>query len=101
MAAEGVDLLSPRVVDFEHCFPDEDSARRFREAALSQVTVAELIPPDEDYGSGWEVQCRQRMVPTHAAISETELRLAAIAERFGGHSDGWGSSSNPDGSPAE
>jgi regulator of ribonuclease activity B len=72
MAAQGSDLVSPRMMDFED--PEEDR--------------------------GWEVQCRHRMVPTHAAITQTERRLADVAERFGGYADGWGSLSNPDGSPA-
>ena len=60
---------------------------------------ARVLPPDDD--RGWEVQCRQRMVPTHAAITQTETRLAAIAEQFDGYANGWGSMSNADGSPAE
>ena|SRR5688572_12403927 len=101
MASDGIDLSSPRIVDFEHCFPDEASARRFREAVRGSVLEARLLEPDLEEGAGWEVQCRQRMIPTHAAITETEQRLAAVAEACGGYADGWGSSSNPDGSPAE
>jgi len=99
MAATGVDLVSPRVMDFEHCFPDERSARAFHEAVVGTVLEARLIPAEPKKGSGWEVQCRQRMVPTHATITETEARLAAIARKFGGYPDGWGTLSNPDGSP--
>lgn len=98
---DGVDLASPRVVDFEHCFPDEQSAKRFYGAVVRTVLEARLIPPDPAHGSGWEVECRQRMIPTHAAITETESRLAAIANQFGGYPDGWGSLSNPDGSPTK
>jgi hypothetical protein len=101
MAAQGIDMESPRVVDFEHCFPDEQSARAFREAIQSTVLETRVYAPDPEHGTGWEVQCRQRMVPTHHAITETEERLAAVARKFSGHPDGWGSLSNPDGSPAE
>jgi hypothetical protein len=100
MAATGVDLVSPRVMDFEHCFPNEHSARAFHEAVRETVLKARLIPPEPKEGSGWEVQCRQRMIPTHAAITETEAKLAAVARKFGGYPDGWGTLSNPDGSPA-
>jgi hypothetical protein len=100
MAATGVDLVSPRVMDFEHCFPDEAAARAFHEAVRGTVLEARLIPAEPEEGTGWEVQCRQRMIPTHAAITETESRLAAIAREFGGYPDGWGTLSNPDGSPA-
>ncbi len=100
MADQGIDLVSPRMMDFEHCFPDEAAARGFLAAVGGTILEANLFPPDPEDGRGWEVQCRERMVPTHAAISETELRLANVAARFGGHPDGWGSLSNPDGSPA-
>src|SRR5687767_12206745 len=90
MAADGVDLESLRVVDFEHCFPDETSAKRFRDEVRGSVLDAGLTPPTET-GTGWEVRCRVRMRPSHAAITETERRLAASAERFGGYAAGWGS----------
>ena len=100
LAAQGIDLVSPRIIDFEHCFPDEAGARGFLAEIERTVREAKLIPPDPARGSGWEVQCREQMVPTHAAITETERRLAHVAGRFGGYPDGWGSLSNPDGSPA-
>ena len=100
MAADGIDLVSPRVIDFEHCFPSESSARAFRAAVLATVLEANVMAPDAEIGSGWEVQCRVKMIPTHAAITETEARLAGLAENFSGFPDGWGSLSNPDGSPA-
>jgi hypothetical protein len=101
MAAGGVDLSSPRVLDFEHCFPDEKSARHFFDAVSGTVLEARLIQPDPAKRTGWEMQCRQRMIPTHAAITKMETKLATVANRFGGHPDGWGTMSNPDGSPAE
>jgi hypothetical protein len=100
MAAQGIDLVSPRIVDFEHCFPGEASARSFLSAIDGTVLEARLIRPDPENERGWEVQCRERMVPTHDAITQTEARLAHVAARFGGYADGWGSLSNPDGSPA-
>jgi hypothetical protein len=100
MAEQGIDLASPRMMDFEHCFPNEASARKFLAAVVGTVQEAKLFPPAPEDGRGWEVQCRDRMVPTHKAITETEDRLAMIAAGFGGYPDGWGSLSNPDGSPA-
>jgi hypothetical protein len=99
MAAQGIDLVSPRMMDFEHCFPDEAAARGFLAAVAGTVQEAKLFPPDPEQESGWEVQCCQRMVPTHSAITETERRLARIAAQFRGYPDGWGTLSNPDGSP--
>ena len=100
MAEQGIDLISPRMVDFEHCFPNEAAARGFLASVVGTVREANLFSPDPEDGRGWEVQCRERMVPTHTAITETERRLAKVAVCFGGHPDGWGSLSNPDGSPA-
>jgi hypothetical protein len=100
MAAEGIELVSPRIVDFEHCFPDETAARGFLAAVEGTVLEGRLLRPDPENGRGWEVQCRERLVPTHAAITQTEQRLAEVAVRFGGYADGWGSLSNPDGAPA-
>jgi len=100
MAAQGINLVSPRMMDFEHCFPDEAAARGFLVAVDGAVREAKLFPPDPEQGRGWEVQCREWMVPTHSAITETERRLARVAARFGGYPDGRGSLSNPDGSPA-
>ncbi len=104
MATQGINLTLPRTIDFEHRFPDEASARQFHAAAQGMVDEARLFPPDpedEEGDAGWEVQCRQRMVPTHASITRVETRLGALAETFGGQSDGWGTLRNPDGSPAQ
>jgi Regulator of ribonuclease activity B len=101
MAADGIDLVSPRIVDFEHCFPNEASARAFHTAVLATVLKAKLVYPEPEEGNGWEVQCKVRLIPSHAAITETELRLGDLARSFGGSPDGWGSLSNPDGSPAD
>ena len=102
MAAHGIDLTSLRVVDFEHVFPDESSARAFAEAVCGQVLEARVREPDpDDDAAGWEVQCRQRLVPTHAEITAWEAKLASSAAQFGGRPDGWGTLSEPDGSPSE
>ncbi len=101
MAAHGIDLHSPRVVDFEHRFPDAQSAQAFYDAVASTLLETVVHAPDMDDANGWQVQCRARLIPTHEAIAETELRLATLARTFGGVPDGWGSLSNPDGSPAE
>jgi hypothetical protein len=99
MAARGIDLVSPRMIDFEHCFPDERAARAFVAAVQGTVREANLLHPDPDEDRGWEVQCRDSMVPTHGAITATERRLGDLAKQLGGYADGWGTSSNPDGSP--
>lgn len=101
MAASGVDLVQPRVIDFEHCFPDKASAEQFQAAVANSVLSATLFEADETLDGSWGVQCKVRMTPTCASITDTEQRLAGLAEQLGGQPDGWGSMSNPDGSPLE
>jgi hypothetical protein len=101
MAAHGADLHSPRIIDFEHRFPDAESARAFQDAVANTVLAAFVHAADADDAHGWQVRCRVRLIPTHDAITETELRLATVARTFGGVPDGWGSLSKPDGAPAE
>jgi hypothetical protein len=102
MAEQGVDLTALHKLDFEHVFPDEKSARQFAQAVGSSVLETVVhSPEDPSDDDEWEVQCRVRMVPSHAEISATEQRLEAMASEFGGYADGWGLMSNPDGSPAD
>src|SRR5688500_10047934 len=87
MLEGGINLTLPRMMDFEHVFPDEPSARAFAEAV--RKTLVEVVVREDEDTFAFEVQCRQRMVPTHAAISSTEATLAEAAQRFGGRADGW------------
>jgi hypothetical protein len=100
MAEAGVDLSSERIVDFEHCFPDEASAREFAASVKQRVFAVRIFLPQADGHPTWEVQCRVRIIPTHATVTRTEDELAALARSFRGYPDGWGTLSNPDGSPA-
>jgi len=102
MAADGVELSSPRIVDFEHVFSSEPFASEFASAVAHLVDKVVRFEPEPD-GDGkllWDVQCRYRMIPTHENISRLEQLLGQKAAEFGGRADGWGSLSNPDGSPA-
>jgi hypothetical protein len=99
----GTNLTLPRMIDFEHVFPNERCAQAFAETVRESV-VEVRVSRYEGEGSAedeWDVQCRLRMVPTHEAISSTEVTLAEQAAKFGGTADGWGSLSNADGTPAE
>ena len=93
MAEQGIDLTSPRLIEFEHCFPSEEAARGFFAAIEKTVFEAKIFGPDSGDATEWEVQCRERMIPSHSAITETERRLADVAARFDGYADGWGSMS--------
>jgi len=100
MAARGVDLEAPRVVDFEHRFGCRTTARAFAEEAQGSSCRSTVLEPDEP-GEAWEVQCKVVIRPSADRITAEESRFARLAERYGGQPDGWGFLSNPDGSPAE
>lgn len=102
MEANGINVTLPRVMDFEHCFPGEVKAKAFKDHAQDLVPETRLYEPDPDRGCDeWQVQCRIRLIPTHQAITDIESRLAAVAYAHNGYPDGWGSLSNPDGTPSE
>lgn len=65
MAERGLDLVSPRRIDFEHCFPNEAAARGFLAAIEGTVRRAKLFAPSAEDDRGWEVKCCELMVPTH------------------------------------
>ncbi len=66
MASDGIDLVTQRVVDFEHYFPDETSARTFQAIVADTVLEAKLIRPEREQSRGWEVRFKLRLIPTHS-----------------------------------
>ncbi|MBN1911136.1 MAG: ribonuclease E inhibitor RraB [Pirellulales bacterium] len=98
MEAAGMDLSRECEVEFWHVFDDEDDAeemcRRLDElgyqAEMLMHEEGEEDEDDEEDLVGIDVLCTVTMVPTHAAITETEERLAKLAEACGGQADGWG-----------
>jgi len=89
MAADGVELTSPRTIDFSHVFPDQNSANAFARDANREgfVTAVEKI---EEREVPWDVIASKEMAPTCENITNTEALLAAIAKTHHGRSDGWG-----------
>ena len=88
MHKAGMDLLAEHNIDFCHLFSTKSKAnamaRRCRKIGVNAVVE------ENDVVGGWDVRCIVSMVPTHAAITETELKLGQIAEQCGGEADGWG-----------
>jgi hypothetical protein len=84
----GADLTKPRELEFFLYFPSEQSAR----SAASQMEadfVVEVSPPAE--GSIWLVLAKNTLVPKREVIAEIGNRFSALASRYGGKYDGWGS----------
>lgn len=89
MVEQGDDLTAPRPIDFEHVIPSrstaEEMARRARVLGYeTKIRRRGFLSRSRD------VTCTREMLPTHAAITEAELTLAAVARELGGHEDGWG-----------
>ena len=89
MVEHGDDLTVPRPIDFEHVLPNsraaEEMARRARDLGFEARVLRRGL-----LSRGRDVTCTREMLPTHAAITETERALAAVARELGGHEDGWG-----------
>ena len=93
MAASGDDLTQARIIEFVHVMPREAAARQMAASAQRlgfTVSVDQLDDDDGRMTSDWEVTCSLEMVPSHARITETEMRLGKLAKSFGGYADGWG-----------
>jgi hypothetical protein len=89
IAARGIDISGSRMVDFEHIFRDEESARTFADAAAREGYAVEMTAnADEEFPC--EVRASQVMAPTAETITTAELALNYLATLYGGCSDGWG-----------
>lgn len=93
IAARGTDLSVPRTVEFAHLLYSEAAASQFKEAAEAagyQVRMA-MFPADlSDRDGVWDVVASLTMVPTVEELTRSEAELDALAQSFGGHTDGWG-----------
>ncbi len=91
MVEDGDDLTLERPVEFFHVFADEEQANAFAAAAAEMPSVA-VEEPEVDDEDVWQVCVIRVMAPQHAAITESERQLGALAETYGGYADGWGCS---------
>jgi hypothetical protein len=90
MIARGDDLSQPRIVDFTQVFPTEAAARAFAAKAEADglFTVIEFTETASDMS--WDVTVEHPLSPSHDAVTTLELKLAEMAQNFGGRADGWG-----------
>lgn len=98
IAARGVDMTQPLVIDFFVAAPDEESANEI-EAALKQAGYdahaeydeGEADDEDDDeFGPSWTVFATIQLVPEYDEILRVQSELDKIADPYGGHADGWG-----------
>ncbi len=102
LAAHGVDLSQPLVIEFPVAVPDESSAEKCHKAMTaagydSRIEHDEGEPdfdPDEDdedeFGPSWSVYATVRMIPNYDEIIRIQAELDQIAKPFDGECDGWG-----------
>ena len=90
MAARGDDLSRPRIVDFTQIFPTETAARAFAAKAAAEGLFAIVERTETVPDLPWDVIIEHSLAPNHTAVTTLELKLAEMAEDFGGRADGWG-----------
>jgi hypothetical protein len=103
LAAQGIDMSQPLLIEFPVAVPDEVSAN----STLKAMTEAgyeshieydegepdddgEIDPDDEEFGPSWTVYANVRMIPEYNKIVRIQAELDRLAWPFGGNSDGWG-----------
>jgi hypothetical protein len=103
LAAQGVDMSQPLLIEFAVAVPDEASANKVLKAMIrggydSQIVYDEgepddddeIDPDDEELGPSWTVYANVTMIPEYKEIMRIQADLERLARPFGGNSDGWG-----------
>jgi hypothetical protein len=103
LAADGVDMSQPLVIDFPVAVLDEASADAVSKALVQagydcEVMFDEGEPDengeidldDEEFGPSWVVYARVKMVPAYDEIIRIQAELDRVAGPLRGRSDGWG-----------
>lgn len=88
MKKEGADLSKPYDIDFEHLFESEKAASAMQKEVAGMGYKSEVDRNEEE--KGWDCRVVVHMKPTYEDITNTEEALGKVAEKHGGHSDGWG-----------
>lgn len=103
IAAQGVDMSQPQLIEFAVAAPDESAANAIQ-AALGEHGYqghvdfdegdpdedGEVDPDDPEFGPAWTVYVGISMVPTYDEIMRIQADLDRVANPHGGRSDGWG-----------
>jgi regulator of RNase E activity RraB len=85
---DGSDLKKYHDIDFYFVVPSREAAEAVSNVVQQRGFTAELRKEEE--GSEWTVTCPVGVIPKYETISRIEQDLEAIAESYGGYSDGWG-----------
>lgn len=102
LAAQGVDMSMPLLIEFAVAVPDEESAEDCLQAIIragyaSRIEYDEGEPDYEpevddadEFGPSWSIYVDVQMVPEYKEIMRIQAELDRLARPFGGMSDGWG-----------
>jgi len=106
LAAQGLDMSQPLVLEFSIAAPDEQSAKSIADALGKQNYTPEIDfderepeddpdasdddVEDEGFGPLWSVYVKVTMVPEYDNVVAVQSELDRIAAPFGGQADGWG-----------
>ena len=102
LAAQGIDMSQPLLIEFPIVVPDEATATQVNEALAAagyetQIEYDEGEPdfdPEvddpEEFGPMWTVFANIQMVTEYNEIIRIQTDLNRISKPLGGKSDGWG-----------
>ncbi len=87
IAEAGSDLTEPRQIDFEHVFPNEQSALAFANLGSANGYSTNVWLNEE---GEWNVTANATLLPTAEEITRVEELLDQLAQSNSGKADGWG-----------
>lgn len=102
LAAQGVDMSQPLLMEFIVAVPDESSAENCLKAMTTAGYDADIEfdegesdydpdgEDDDEFGPAWTIYVELRMIPDYHEIIRVQAELDRIARPWGGSSDGWG-----------
>ncbi|MCD9085477.1 ribonuclease E inhibitor RraB [Stenotrophomonas sp. SY1] len=91
LVAAGSDITKEHDIDFFMQLPDkaraESAAKDLQSLGYTVMSIDERRDPTD-----WEIHAVRRMAPLLKTMTATTRSLEAIAARYGGNYDGWGTS---------
>ncbi len=99
----GVDVTQVQNIEFHIAAPESNAANLINEALRSKGVNSIIYhdegepdengiidPNDGEFGPSWTVTATIPVVPSLPELLRLQSELNAIAQPFGGYSDGWG-----------
>ncbi|MGB5213371.1 MAG: ribonuclease E inhibitor RraB [Anderseniella sp.] len=87
---DGSDLSQPMAMDFFPAVPDRGAAETI-EPDVQKLGFETSISEEE---GEWTLYCTKTIIPSYDNVASIESTLHRVAQRVGGHADGFGSFGN-------